>query len=81
MVELYVWGRNGLARWVRRLSYEESGLSGIEYGVFAAFIVLALVAVAGLMGPQLKNWIGETMCNIMGKTWTAGAGTSAGSCS
>lgn len=46
---------------------EEKGLTAIEYGVFAAFVVLALVAAAIIVGPQLRDWIIRTIdCIIRG---------------
>lgn len=40
------------------------GLTAIEYGVFAAFIVLMLVGAAVIVGPQLKTWITSTITCI-----------------
>lgn len=72
MLALIVRLQNGLKRVGDRLQ-EEHGLSAIEYGVFAAFLVLALVAVATFAGPALKDWMLGTMCGIMGKTYSGGS--------
>ncbi|HLO03569.1 MAG TPA: Flp family type IVb pilin [Symbiobacteriaceae bacterium] len=40
------------------------GLTAIEYGVFAAFIVLMLVGAAVVIGPQLKTWLTGTITCI-----------------
>lgn len=37
------------------------GLTAIEYGVFAAFIVLMIVGAAVVIGPQLKTWMTGTV--------------------
>lgn len=73
MLELYVVGANAVRRIGQKLLRDQRGLSAIEYGVFAAFIVLALVGVAVFAGPQLKTWMMGTMCGIMGKQYTNGA--------
>lgn len=62
MVGLYVWIRSGWGR----LRRDESGLTAIEYGVFAAFIVLAISVVAFTVGPKLAAWIENALCNIIG---------------
>jgi Flp pilus assembly pilin Flp len=72
MVGLYVWGQVAMCRLGRKLK-QQDGLAAIEYGVFAAFLVLSLVAVATFAGPALKLWMMQTMCGVMGKSFTAGA--------
>lgn len=37
------------------------GLTAIEYGVFAAFIVLMIVGAAVIIGPQLRGWLTGTV--------------------
>lgn len=49
------------------------GLTAIEYGVFAAFIVLMLVAAAAWMGPQLRDWLKGTVTCITDRKNTTGA--------
>lgn len=70
---MYVVGANAVRRFGRRLLREQLGLTAIEYGVFAAFLVLALVAVAVFAGPELQKWMNETMCGIMNKKYVGGA--------
>lgn len=62
MLRLYVQMVN---MW-HRLSEEEKGLTAIEYGVFAAFVVLAISAVAFFVGPKIAAWIQTAICEIMG---------------
>lgn len=73
MLGLYVRGKVALVTLGRRLKQEEQGLTAIEYGVFAAFMVLALTGVALFAGPQIKQWMMESLCGIMNKHYTAGA--------
>lgn len=61
MMRMYVWVRNACDR-----MRDEAGLTAVEYGVFAAFIVLAISVVAFTVGPKLSKWIGDTLCQIMG---------------
>ena len=51
---------------VRAFLRDETGLTAIEYGVFAAFVVLALVAAAIIVGPKLRDWIILTIDCIIG---------------
>lgn len=71
MLSMYIRLQNG----IKRLVTDEAGLSAIEYGVFAAFVVLALVGVAMFAGPEVKKWMLQTMCGIMGKNYVNGATT------
>ncbi|HYF94503.1 MAG TPA: hypothetical protein VD969_19980 [Symbiobacteriaceae bacterium] len=73
MLELYVAGAIVVRQLGRKLLDDQRGLTAIEYGVFAAFLVLALVGVAVFAGPQLKTWMMGTMCGIMNKNYTPGA--------
>lgn len=66
MVGLFVRVQNGAARLVRRLREEQEGLTMIEYGVTAAFLVLFLVGAAMLVGPKLATWIDATIDRIIG---------------
>lgn len=79
MSPMWVWLRVGADRVVRRLK-EQGGLTIIEYVAFAAVIVLALVGTATFLAPMLKNWMGKTMCDIMGGTWANGASGADGTC-
>lgn len=65
MVQMYVRVTNGAHRFVRRLRREQQGLTMIEYGVTAAFLVLFLVGALAIAGPQLKTWITTTINNIV----------------
>jgi Flp pilus assembly pilin Flp len=47
-----------------RLRRAQQGLTAIEYGVFAAFVVLMLVGAAVIIGPQLRTWIENTVTCI-----------------
>lgn len=50
------------------------GLTAIEYGVFAAFIVLMIVGAAVVIGPQLKTWLtGTVTCITKGHETCPGA--------
>lgn len=60
MLMAYVRIQNGWDRMWRSLR-EEKGLTAIEYGVFAAFVVLLLVGAAVIIGPKLKVWITGTI--------------------
>lgn len=71
MLKWYVRISNALDR-VRR---EQDGLTAIEYGVFAAFIVLTIAVMAFTIGPRLSDWINTTLCRIM-----AGSNTASGGC-
>lgn len=62
MLSLYL---RGIALW-HRLRREQEGLTAIEYGVFAAFVVLAISVVAFTVGPQISRWIETSLCEIMG---------------
>jgi len=64
MVGLYVRAR--VAGWqvLHRLHSEQDGLSMIEYGVMAAFLILCLVGAATIAGPALKQWILDTIEKI-----------------
>lgn len=75
MLELYVRVRHGLPQMVRRFFQEESGLSMIEYGVMAAFVIAGLAILFIAVGPQLKDWMGSSICSIMGKTYKGGSGS------
>lgn len=65
MVAMYVRARNGAARLGRRLQEEQKGMTMIEYGVAAAFLVLALVGAALIVGPELTTWLTTTIRNII----------------
>jgi Flp pilus assembly pilin Flp len=65
LVGLYVRCHTAVSRAVRRVREEQAGLTMIEYGVAAAFLVLALVGAAVLVGPQLKNWLVNTVNDIV----------------
>lgn len=75
MLALYVaaqvqWGR------VRRLLREQTGMVGIEYFVFAAFVVLLLVGVYLWMGPELGKWMKKTIkCLLDSSATDCGART------
>lgn len=45
----------------------QRGLTMVEYGVMAAFVVLILTGVALVAGPKLGEWMKETLCGIMNK--------------
>ncbi len=61
---MYVLIRGGLAR-IREALRDERGLTAIEYGVFAAFVVLALSVAAFTIGPELRDWMIERVRCIM----------------
>ncbi|HYG59449.1 MAG TPA: hypothetical protein VD902_15410, partial [Symbiobacteriaceae bacterium] len=63
MVAMYVRVQNRVFRAVRRLQGEQKGLTMIEYGVAAAFLVLVMAAAALVAGPKLSVWIGDTIDN------------------
>ncbi|MDF2628846.1 MAG: hypothetical protein K0R39_2677 [Symbiobacteriaceae bacterium] len=65
MVQWYVRANCGVQRVMRRLRKEQQGLTMVEYGVAAAFLVLFLVGALMIVGPQLKNWITVTMDRIV----------------
>ncbi|HWI52474.1 MAG TPA: hypothetical protein VNT01_10085 [Symbiobacteriaceae bacterium] len=65
MVQWYVRASCGIQRAVRRLRKEQEGLTMIEYGVAAAFLVLFLVGALMIVGPQLRTWITTTMNRII----------------
>ena len=65
MVQSYVRASCGVHRLVRRLRKEQQGLTMIEYGVAAAFLVLFLVGALMVVGPQLRTWIQATMTRII----------------
>jgi Flp pilus assembly pilin Flp len=65
MVRWYVRAMCGVQRVVRRLRKEQQGLTMVEYGVAAAFLVLFLVGALMVVGPQLRNWIIATMNRIV----------------
>jgi Flp pilus assembly pilin Flp len=50
----------------QRLRREQEGLTAIEYGVFAAFVVLMLVVAAVTIGPKLSQWLIHTIDCIIG---------------
>lgn len=74
MVELYVRAQNGFWRLGRRIREEQQGLTMIEYGVAAAFLVLLMAGAALTVGPELRDWLVETVCDIIN---SSGCGTSA----
>lgn len=57
----------GIRQTCRRLR-DEDGMSMIEYGVLGAFVIAALVAAAVTIGPQLQNWIINTVNDIISGT-------------
>ena len=65
MVRWYVRASCGVQRVVRRLRKEQQGLTMVEYGVAAAFLVLFLVGALMVVGPQLRAWIIATMNRIV----------------
>ena len=65
MVRWYVRVSSGVQRLVHRLAEERQGLTMIEYGVAAAFIVLLIVGVLAGVGPSLATWIRNTLNSIM----------------
>jgi Flp pilus assembly pilin Flp len=65
MVRWYVRASCGVQRVVRRLRKEQQGLTMVEYGVAAAFLVLFLVGALMVVGPQLRDWIKATMNRIV----------------
>jgi Flp pilus assembly pilin Flp len=62
-VLLSLWCRTQIA--ARRLREDQAGMTMIEYGILAAFVLLLLVGAATLIGPQLKTWITNTISNII----------------
>lgn len=66
MLALRVRTRNALARACRKLVGDQKGLSAIEYGVLAVFIVAVLAVLYRTLGPQLSNWIQDAFDTIMG---------------
>lgn len=70
-MELAVRMQCALMRLSRRIREQQQGMTMIEYGVAAAFLVLFLVGAAMLVGPKLVTWIDQTVTNIIngnGKT-------------
>lgn len=66
MLWLFVRTSNAWHR-ARQWMREESGLTIVEYGVFAAFVVLLLVGAALLVGPKMKDWVVDTVDCIIDK--------------
>lgn len=52
-------------RVMRAFRNDEAGLTIVEYGVLAAFIVLLLAATAYAFGPQLQTWLEDALSGIM----------------
>jgi Flp pilus assembly pilin Flp len=65
MLQQFVSIQTWVAMVGRRVREEQAGLTAIEYGVFAAFIVLAIVLAAVTIGPKLTLWLTRTMDCIM----------------
>ena len=65
MLKMYVRVQNGVQRFVSRLGSEQKGLTMIEYGVAAAFLVLVMAVAAFAAGPKLSKWIADTIDNII----------------
>ena len=49
----------------RKAAKDESGATAIEYGLIAAGVAIAIVAVVGLLGDQLKTTF-TTVTNALG---------------
>lgn len=62
----HAWGA------LRRRLRQSDGLTIIEYGVFAAFVVMLLVGATIVVGPKLKNWVVDTIHCITDKNATEG---------
>lgn len=62
MLSLYVKVRESM----RSLVQKQEGLTVLEYGIFAAFVLLFIVGAAIIVGPQIKGWIVGTITSITG---------------
>lgn len=51
---------------LRRALRPENGMTMIEYGVFAAFVVVILVGAAMTIGDELSDWLKDTIWCITG---------------
>jgi len=54
-----------LAQRLERLVREEDGLSMLEYVMLAAFLLLVLLGAVTLVAPELRDWVEETMNDLM----------------
>ena len=55
----------------RKLLKDESGATAIEYGLIAALVSVAIIAVLGTLGDNLTNTFNTVATNLSG----AGGGT------
>lgn len=51
----------GIRKAWSRLRRDQRGLTAVEYGVFAAFVVLLLVGAAIVIGPKLQKFMVDTV--------------------
>lgn len=66
MLKLYVRAQTALARFRRNMIERQEGLTAVEYGVLAAFIVAVLAITYRALGPRLSSWIQGSVDTIIG---------------
>lgn len=49
----------------QRFRKRQEGLTMLEYGALAAFLLLILVSAVTFVGPQLRDWLIDTMTDLM----------------
>jgi pilus assembly protein Flp/PilA len=63
-----IQGRQHMARLIERFTNDESGATAIEYGLIAAGISVAIIAVVNSLGSQLNS----TFSSVSSQLATAG---------
>ncbi len=58
---------------LRRLLKDESGATAIEYGLIAALVSVAIIAILGTLGTNLNTTF-ETVANQLGGAAAGGGG-------
>jgi pilus assembly protein Flp/PilA len=66
-----------LAARVRR---DQRGATAVEYGIMVALIAVVIIVAVSLLGNNLTSTFNDVACKVQGKTYSAGTGSAAGTC-
>jgi pilus assembly protein Flp/PilA len=63
-----------------RVRGDQRGATAVEYGIMVALIAVVIIVAVSLLGNNLTSTFNDVACKVQGKTYSAGTGGAAGTC-